>query len=498
MLHFHEKHNSVAVIRGRKSMRFDKLLKEIDRVAASLEAMGVKKGDNVMLALPNILQCVVLVYAISRIGAVASMIHPLWSTDEFDGAVKKLRPKIVFLSDVNLKKFKGSCHGAKVVMCPYLFYGFVGLKRGKGFTPFTGDGEEAMFYLQSGGTAGSPKTIVLSSRAVNAMVNNLISTLGDRFDEKNRMLTVMPMFHGFGLCIGVHASLCLNMTSVLMARFDAKKVAKEISKRRITNILAVPRMISKLLALDSFYGDKISSIEEVYVGGDSVSDALVHEFENRIASSGGKAKILPGYGLTETVTVCALTRDKFTEGSIGQMLEGMKAKVIDDDGNVLGVGERGELVIAGEQLMSGYFGDEQATKDVMLDMDGEQWVKTGDLVSMDEDGRIFFLGRKKRLIKISGMNVFPSDIESKAQELDFVHECVAVEFHIDGKPFIRLLVEGDLTEAQKDEIIEYIKRHLSHWNTPREVVAVPAFPRTQIGKVDVKKLLETYGGDQQK
>ncbi len=494
MRDYHAKDDQLAVKCHSREMRFKELFKEIDRVAAGLYAMGVRKGDPVMLALPNIIQNVVAVYACSRIGAVAAMIHPLYSSDEFEAAVKKISPKVVFLSDINVKKFGGRVGGAHRVICPYLAYGFLGLKRGKTFEEYFGDGEEDMFYMQSGGTSGAPKTIVLSSRAVNAMVDNLMDLLGDRFNEKNRMLAVMPMFHGFGLCIGVHASLSLNMGCVLMARFNTEKCAKTIAKERITTMLAVPRMIYKLLAYDKFKGDAVSSLEDVYVGGDTVPDELVKAFETRMKESGSSAKLSPGYGLTETVTVCALTkRGDFIEGSLGFPIGDTKVKIVDDSLSPLPAGERGELLLAGSQLMSGYLGDEKATREAMPVIDGETWVKTGDIFSVDAEGRLFFFGRKKRLIKISGMNVFPSDIEGAAAELDFVHEAVALEYREGGKPFIRLLVEGNLTEAQKQEVIAHIAKRLSKWNTPREVVCLAAFPRTSVGKTDIKVLENEYG-----
>ncbi len=493
MRDYHAKDDRLAVKCRNKEMRFGRLFKEIDRVASGLYAMGVRKGDSVMLALPNIIQNVVAVYACSRIGAVAAMIHPLYSADEFEAAVKKILPKVVFLSDINLKKFKSRIGGAKLVICPYLVYGFLGLKRGKTFEEYFGDGEEDMFYMQSGGTAGKPKTIALSSRSVNAMVENLREHLGDRFSGK-KMLAIMPMFHGFGLCIGVHTTLSFAASCVLMARFNVKKCAKLIDKERITTMLAVPRMIGKLLAYDKFKGEAVSSLEDVYVGGDTVPNELVQAFEQRMRESGSDAKLSPGYGLTETVTVCALTkRGEFLEGSLGLPIGDTQAMIVDDDLNPLPAGERGELLLKGGQLMSGYLGDSEATEAAMPVINGEKWVKTGDIFSMDEEGRLFFFDRKKRLIKISGMNVFPSDIEGVACELDFVKSAVAVEYAVGGKPFIRLLVEGELSEEQKKQVVEHISTRLSKWNTPSDVVCLSAFPRTSIGKTDIKALEAEWG-----
>lgn len=492
---YHEKGDTLAVTRGRSKMNFPRFFKEVDRVAGGLYALGIRQGDVVMLALPNIMQSAVTTYAISRIGAVAAMIHPLLSADEFGEAVKKQNPKVVFLSDINYGKFAKHCGDAKRIFCSFVAYGYLGLPRPVRFKPFKGDGEEPIFHMQSGGTSGVPKTIVLSSRACNAMAGNLLGYLGDKFDESKRMLTVLPMFHGFGLCIGVHASMCANMGVVLMPRFDAKKATEAIAKNRVTTVIAVPRMISKLLDYEEFSGDNIASLEDVYVGGDAVSTELVERFAKRMKECGGKGVLSPGYGLTETVTVCTLTKlGDFKEGSVGNPILGVRARIVDGELNEVPIGEAGELLLASDQTMSGYLGDEEGTKQAIVSLDGESWVRTGDLFKTDEEGRLYYLGRKKRLIKISGINVFPSEIERIARELDFVSECAAIEYHENGKPFIRLIVEGELNDAQKREAAEYIASRMSHWNVPRSVVGLAELPRTKMSKIDIVKLQEEFGG----
>ncbi len=492
---YHQKGDTLAVARGGGKMNFPRFFKEVDRVAGGLYALGIRAGDVVMLALPNIVQSVVATYAISRIGAIASMIHPLLSADEFEAAVVKQKPKAVFLSDINRSAFSARCGGAKRIFCSYLIYSYIGLPRPVSFIPYKGDGEEPVFYMQSGGTSGVPKTIVLSSRASNAMAGNLLNYLGDKFNENNRMLVVLPMFHGFGLCVGVHASLCANMSVVLMPRFKVKQTIKVIAKNKITTMLAVPRMISKLLDSPDFSGESISSLEDVYVGGDAVSGELVTRFSERMKECGAKGVLSPGYGLSETVTVCTLTKiGDYADGSVGTPILNVRARVADEALNELPVGEVGELIVAGEQILSGYLDDEEATANTIVTVDGESWVRTGDLFKTDAEGRLYFMGRKKRLIKISGMNVFPSEIERVARELDFINECAAVEYRCDGKPFIRLIVEGSLSEAQKREAVRHIAKRMSHWNVPNSVVCLSELPRTRMSKIDILKLQEEYGG----
>ncbi len=491
MRNFHAKGDTLAIERGSFRMHFNRFFKEIDRVAAGLYKMGVRKGDVVMLALPNIPQSIVATYACSRIGAIASMIHPKISADDFGEAVEKQHPKVVFLSDINLRAFYPKKGSARCIVCHFFVYDYMGLPSARHFEAYDGDGEEIMFYMQSGGTSGMPKTVTFSSRASNALAGNLLEYLNDKF-ENHKMLVVLPMFHGFGLIIGMHASLCTNMTSVLLPIFNVKKVTKVIAKSKITTMLAVPRMISKLLAYEEFRGDNIKSLEDVYVGGDSVGDELVEAFDKRVKESGGHAKLSPGYGLTEVGTVCAVTKGEFVSGSVGKPLPGVQAIVVDEDLNVLPAGQVGELLLKGDQIMSGYLGDEEATKKTFCEIDGQRWLFTGDLFKMDEQGNLFFMGRKKRLIKISGVNVFPAQIEKVAKELDFINDCVAIEYRIDGKPYIKLLVEGSISETQKRKVINYIAKRMSHWNIPRTVECVKEFPRTKIGKTDIMELQNEY------
>ncbi len=495
MRNYRQKGDSIALVYGRYKQSFSKFFKEIDRVAAGLYAMGVRAGDVVMLALPNIPQSVVATYALSRLGAIASMIHPLLSADQFGDLVKKQKPKVVFLSNVNYHKFVTRKNGAKVVLCSFLTYDYVGLPLcAKKFEEHKANGSEPMFYIQSGGTAGNPKTIVLSSKSANAMSYNLLNRIDDKFGEKDAMLTVMPMFHCFGLCAGMHAPLCTNMKVVLMPRFDAKAIVASIKRNAITTMLAVPRMVAKLLKTEGFEGENIKTLENMYVGGDTVTEELVETFNARMQNAGAKCTLVPGYGMSETV-ICVLSYPKYVKGGVGQPILNVEVRVVDENLQEVANGVTGELLVSSEQVMSGYLDDEQATKATLLEIDGKVWVRTGDFFKKDDDGNLYYMGRKKRLIKISGVNVFPSEIERVACELDFVKECAAIEYFKNGKNFIKLLVEGSLDDNQKKAVINHIAKRLSHWNTPSKVECLDEFPRTKLSKIDIERLSREYCKD---
>lgn len=485
-----------AYIRGRRHVSYGRFFKEIERVAGGLAALGIGRGDVVMLALPTIGQGLAAFYAVSRLGAVASMIHPLMAKGEFDRAVAEQRPKAVFLSDINFKRLGKGLAGVRRIVCPFLADGYIGLPRAIPYTPYVGDGSEPALYMRSGGTSGEAKTVVLSAAAANALTGNLLETLvEDSFGENDRMLTALPMFHGFGLLVGLHTVISVSATPVIMPVFNAEKAVKAIARHGVTLMIAVPGMVNKLLAEDGFRGENVRTLRHVYVGGDTVDAELEKRFDERMREAGSEAELAPGYGLTETGSVCVLSPRKAGGAALGKPLEHMRCRIVGEDGSDLSPGETGELLLAGNQLMIGYLDDPTATAAAFEQKDGERWLRTGDMFKELEGGELFFMGRKKRLIKISGMNVFPSEIERAAVELEFVGPCAAIEVREHGKPFIALFVTGKLSDEQIKALKRHIVDKLSKWHEPKYVLCVDALPRTQIGKTDYVRLSDEFEKD---
>lgn len=480
---------TVAFVRGRKKTAYGRFFRRVDRVAGGLAALGVKKGDVVMIATPTIQQGVTAFYAVSRLGAIASMIHPLMERGEFDEAVREQRPKVVFLSDINYKKLGKGLKDVKKVLCPFLMDVFVGLPGNAGFTPCESDGSEPAVYMRSGGTSGVAKTVVLSAAAVNALPDNLFRTLlNNDFGEKDRMLVALPMFHGFGLLVGIHAAMSTSMAPVLVPVFNVRKVIKAVAANGVTTMIAVPRMIAKLLSSREFAGENVAGLRNVYVGGDTVDAELENAFDRRMKEAGAKCFMSPGYGLTETGSVSVLSPVKVGGAAVGKPLDGMECRIVDEDCREVPFGDVGELWLAGNQLMLGYLDDPEGTAEAFAEADGKKWVRTGDYFRYLPDGTLFFMGRKKRLIKISGMNVYPVEIERVASELPYVTACAAAEVRDNDKPYIALFVEGDLTEEQKKEIKKHIVYKLSRWHEPKFVICMKELPRTNVGKTDYKRL----------
>lgn len=342
----------------------------------------------------------------------------------------------------------------------------------------------------------------ISAAAANAVTGNLLDTLEDSFGKGDSMLATLPLFHAFGLLVGIHLPLCIDAPAVLMPVFGAKKVVRAVARNKVTLMIAVPRMVHKLLGEKNFSGKNVRSLRYVYVGGDTVDAPLERAFAMRMQFSETNCKLAPGYGLTETAGVCAVVNtieaQRRCAASLGVPLVNMRCRVVDENMRELPVGETGELLLAGNQLMNGYLGDEEATREAFCTVDGERWLRTGDLFRIMPDGTLFFMGRKKRLIKISGMNVFPSEIERAAVELPFVERAAVIEVRENDKPYIALFCEGRLNDERVRELKRHIVRTLSHWHEPRYVIEVEALPRTQIGKTDYTRLSDEFEKNRKK
>lgn len=495
MLDYKPKLNQIAVVRGGKTVRYKRFLRQIDRVAGGLYALGVRSGDVVMIALPNIQQSVVAVYAVSKLGAIASMIHPKLQPEEFGRQVRLQKPKAVFLSEINYKQFGAYSDGAKKIFCSFWINAYFNLPAAKKFEEPACDGSAPALYMHSGGTSGVPKTVVIAARAANALVENLMNTMKQGFSEEDAMLVTLPMFHGFGLFVGVHTSLSANIQCVLQPRFSGDRTLKAIKQNKITTMIAVPAMLKKLLQTPGFNGKNIKTLKNIYVGGDTVCQELEDNFNSRLKAAGAPGVVSAGYGLTETMSVCVVQNVVFKRGTVGKPLDGVACAIVDEENKRVSAGDVGELLISGAQIMLGYLGDNgQILKepDTFCSFEGKEWIKTGDYFKQDKNGFLYFMGRKKRLIKISGMNVFPSEIERVARELPFVGECAAIETFKGGRQFIALLLEGNFSEKQKREVEDHVKHNLSHWHWPKFVIAVDVFPRTKISKIDIRALQREY------
>ena len=506
------------------NFNYEHLLKRINQFAYSLKEMGVKKDEIVTVCLPNIPDAVYLLYAINQIGAIANIVHPSYNLPQMEENVSKTKSKLIFCLDLSYQMFKElENKGLRVISCSptneltfieKMVYHHQNKKKigkiefknstkpfyfAKRETEFDGRYLDDAVLLNSGGTSGKAKIIALSSFAMNALAH-YGQWIIDVDNGKNvGMFAVLPMFHGFGLEMGVHIMLSFGAISVLMPKFNRDQTIKYIKKNKIQIMIGIPIIYESLLTKKKFDGKMLRNLNIAFVGGDFVSTNLLKNFNQLMIINKSQCRLREGYGLTETVCVCSVnTHHHHKAATSGMALPNVHFKVIDPNTmEDLGFDKEGELCVAGETLMNGYrFADDpQANeKAFFYDKEGTKWLRTGDFVSLDSENYITFKQRLKRIVKVSGIPVFPSMVEDSTCAYSFVYECAAI-----GVPdtkhgnIIKLFVVlhrdyKGTQEAAKRAIEDKIIRDLGIYAKPKEIVFIDRLPHTFVGKIDVNKL----------
>ncbi len=523
------------------TISWEKAEKMVDLCAAALTANGVRKGDRVIICAPNIPQCITAIYAVNKIGAIASMLHPLSVKSEAEYAVNLVGAKFAFCFDVSEKAFQGMKH-LTLVRCktasyfPKNAYGFIAnqlyKKKIKGKTApatevhkniewskFLKEGEEFLknggkveiaedplavaAIMMTGGTTGNPKGVQLTNEAINNLSYQLVdvveTVLGMKVEsDKDAMLTALPVFHGFGFALCMHVSICTGMPQSLFPQFDAKMCSDSIKKYGINYVFGVPDFFEKVHKAGYLKGIDMSNMKLIGSGGDVVPYSLTEKMDVLLKENGAKCHFVSGYGLTECVTVCSFTdpRREAPQGCIGIPCYNIEAMTVKPGTTEEIKGEDGELCIYGPTLMEGYYNDPDETAKVLVKHDdGKVWLHTGDMCFIEEKtGDIYYRQRLKRVYKISGYLVYPSFIEEAYRAMAEIYDCCVIGTGEEGKTKLKLFVVKNKKYNQDDEaaltqkIIEFGNQNLSKWSVPKEIVYIDELPRTKIGKVDFKVL----------
>ena len=514
-----------------KKISFKTLLKRIDKTADILyNQLGVRQNDVIVIAQPNIPETIVLFYAINKIGACSNLIHPFTPFNQVKAIMDRTHTKYAFLFEQRIAKevtryreiadrvfvtrieddlpvFKKAIYHTfmnyrirhKLGKLPPRFK-FDGFKytyqlkaEGKEVPEAAFDPKRCSVLLHSGSTTGKPKTICLSDYAFNfiAYHSNSFMALTREQLRGHKMLSILPSFHGFGLCMTMHAPLVNQFSSILIPKFKADKVAKVMNKIKFTCVCGVPTIYEKLLQEPAFTKSKnLKHLHCCFCGGDSMGQTLEDRFNEAMKKGGSKCRLFQGYGLTEAIAVnCVNTFDANRKGSLGKAMPEADFKILDEDNKEVKPGELGEICFKSGALMLGYYQDEEATKDCIID----GYLHTGDLGYIDADGFIFFKQRKKRVVKVSGVGVFPSEVEQLIESMPEVSACAAI--HIPDPKLqnaIKVFVVAKYFDetAMKDKILETCRKYLIRWSVPTEIEFRKELPLTMLGKVDFRTLQE--------
>jgi long-chain acyl-CoA synthetase len=315
---------------------------------------------------------------------------------------------------------------------------------------------------------------------------------------EEKMLSILPVFHGFGLAVGIHAILINSGTCILVPKFKASSLAALVKKYKPQFMAGVPTLFDALSSDKNFNKLKLDCFKGIFCGGDSLSPEIKSRFEATLKKGRSNVSLREGYGLTESVTACAITpRGESRERTFGLPCPDNWLKVVkpntEEECAPL---EEGEICVSGPTVMLGYYKDPEASSETLKKhKDGRTWIHTGDIGSMDADGFFYFKQRSKRIIKTSGIAVYPSHIEDVLNKHPAVRlSCViGVPHDSQGevpKAFIKLNDGLEGTDALKEEIIGFCKNQLISYSRPRKIEFIDDMPMTLVGKVSFRELEE--------
>ena len=509
--------------------RYRDFFREIDVAAAAFKLHGVKEGDIVTILSANVPEALISFYALNKIGAIVNILHPLLSENEIRDALKNYSTVILVAMDICYSKIKniiGDTSVYKVVVISAKdsmdFITRIGYEITQGRkierpsandlyiywkdfystginynadTTVVGLRDTPAVILQSGGSTGTPKGIVLSNGNFNSATIAAIRAYPDLCSD-DKILGILPIFHGLGLEVGINDALYVGAEIVLIPIFKASEFDKLLTKHKPTVLLGVPTLFEALTVNERMKGVSLAQLKYVIGGGDTLNKNRVTKINDFLHEHGANTNMIQGYGMTEAVAaVCVDLRYASRPGTIGIPWPGIYLKIVKPETDEeVPYGEDGEICISGPVVMLGYYNNESETNNALhLHKDGNIWLHSGDIGCMSEDGFVLYKQRIKRMIVTSGYNVYPSQIEEVLETHPAVMDATVIgiphPYKVEvGKAYIALNKGYVVNDKLKNELMDLCKKNLAHYAIPKEWEFRKSLPKTIVGKVDFRKL----------
>ena len=507
-----------------KTLTYAAIAEQVNHAAAGLQKLGFEKGDRIGLLLPNCPTFIVYYYAALKVGAVVVNFNPLYTVEELDEQVRDsgikamvtLDLKVLFekteelvrgggLEQVIVGSFASLLPGTKSVLFKLLkakdlahpdrsdiksaVVHDADVRNNTGvFTVADIDPRQDLAVLQyTGGTTGTPKGAMLTHANLYANVHQVLAWAPGLERGKERVLGALPFFHVFAMTVVMNYGIAQAAEIVIMPRFILDDALKLITKTKPTVMPGVPTLFNAMMNHKKLRSFDLSSLSFCISGGAPLPIEVKQEFERLTG-----CKLVEGYGLSEAspVVSCNPVDGAAKEGSIGQPLPGTTISLRDLDNPEVEVahGERGELCVSGPQVMPGYWQRPDATRDTFVG----DFLRTGDVAIMDDEGFFFIVDRIKDLIICSGYNVYPRRIEEAIYTVPAVEEVTVIGVPDDyrgeaPKAFIKLRAGQSATI---DEIMHHLEKKLSKIELPAAIEFRDELPKTMIGKLSKKELRE--------
>ncbi|MBL4612501.1 MAG: long-chain fatty acid--CoA ligase [Emcibacter sp.] len=504
-----------------KELSYRDFLDQVNRMARGLQGLGVGKGCHVGIFMPNCPQFAIAYFGILKAGGTVVNYSPLYSENELIQQVEdsetdimvtialealypaihrvaqksRLKHLVVdqfssalpFPKNILFKLFKSSLIAKIVPDKYYVDYGQL-MDNDASPVPVDIDVNEDVAVIQyTGGTTGIPKGAMLTHANIYINVVQLENWAIDLERGKEVTIGCLPFFHVFAMTVVMDLSIYIGAKVVIQPKFELDAVIKMMKKEKPTLFAGVPTMFTALLNHSSAPDIGMDHVRMCMSGGAPLPVELGRAFKNKI-----NVAISEGYGLTETSPVCSSNPydRESRKGSIGLPLPGTEIIIMDREnpGQVMPLGESGEICIRGPQVMKGYWKCPEATADTIVN----DMLRTGDVGYMDDEGFTYIIDRDKDLILVGGFNVYPRVVEEAIYEHPAVHEVTVIgipDDYLGERPKAFVTLKNPDEDLAEDELMAYIKDKLGKHERPKQIEFRAELPKTMIGKLSKKELV---------
>jgi acyl-CoA synthetase (AMP-forming)/AMP-acid ligase II len=478
-----------------RSYTFGKLWIDSGRLARMLQEKGVRKADTVGIFAPNCIEYPLMMHGILRAGAVATTLNPLYREREVELQLSDAKSVAVFAPSAAMPIIEEARKQLPELKHVFAIEDLESLLEGVSPEPepVSIDARNDLAALPySSGTTGLPKGVMLTHFNLASNVRQLLGT--GAITEESALLDFLPFFHIYGMIILMNGGIGAGASQIVLARFDPEQAMALIAEHKLTNLYLVPPAALALAHLQNPERFDTSSLKFVMSG----AAPLPPEVAARASKTLG-APVIQGYGLTEASPLTNVNpTDRPKPLTVGPPISDTLEKVVDiDSGEVLGPGGVGELLVKGPQVMKGYWGRPDATAESITE-DG--WLRTGDIVSMDEEGYVTILDRLKEMIKYRGYQVAPAELEGLLMEHPAVLDCAVIpkpdqESGEVPKAFVVLRPGAD---ASAQQIMGFVEEKVAPYKKIREVEFIDTIPKTASGKILRRDLIAEERAKQSK
>ena len=500
---------------------YKQFIKKVDEVAVSLKKLNIVENECVTICMPNMPEAIMLIYAVNKIGGICNIIHPLSSAEEIKKALNETNSAILFTTDVTYPKIE-NIKLKNIIICEVsnsmngfmqFFYNVKNKKnmqykgnviKWSSFIKHSNDvinthvsrsQNSPSVIIYSGGTTGRQKGIILSNLCFNSLVTQCEAVCKEA-KAGNSILSALPIFHGFGLCICIHVPLALGLKCILVPKINTLRINQLIKSKKPNLLPVIPSMLNIIVNSIPLGKKSFESVKVILSGGDYLSEKLKERVESYFRKCGSIAHIQIGYGLSEATAFVSATCESVKDtNNIGIPNPDNIIKIFEPNTDVeVGYEKSGEICVTGPSLMLGYINEDKETANVLkTHYDGKVWLHTGDLGYMSNDGVLHYQSRLKRMIISNGYNIYPLELEEIISKCKYVSQCtvVAVKHKIKQeavKAVIVLKKEYELNSDIEKEIKEYCKKNIAKYAIPYEYEFRESLPVTKVGKVNYKEL----------